>query len=156
MRVYVDDRELRLGNRMLRDPQRRFRLVFTQPDAARRGCLQQEAPARHQAAAFCPSRSATKSRLDSTSSQEPAQKHMSMHHQLMFGTASNCGASDLKSMKPSPNGRCVLVSSPCSVPSESIRWMAPMRPSSFLRNSGTPPGSVSRAPCCRAPTTPHM
>ena len=83
-----------------------------------------------------PADRARTSRLDSTSSQDPAQKHMSMHHHSIFGTASNCGASGLKSMKPSPNGRCVLVSSPCSVPSESIRWIAPMRPSQLLQKLG--------------------
>src|SRR5579863_1263285 len=151
----VDDRIFGARDWMPGHVQHASRLKLGQRDRATRGDLQ-ETTAVHPTTACAARRVRTNIKLGSTNSQDRAQKHISMHHQSMFGTSSSFGAIDWKSTEPSPNGRCVLVSSPCSVPSESIRCIAPIRPRSLSRNSDAPPGRISLAPCWREPTTAHI
>src|ERR1051326_3001427 len=153
--MYINEGKSCARDRVLGHVQHCLGLKFGQRDGAARRHLEKTA-ARHQTTARLLKRLRTNFRLGSTSSHDPAQKHMSMHHHSIFGTSRSLGAMLSKLINPSPKGRCVLVSSPCSVPSESIRWMAPIRPRSFSRNSDTAPGRGSFAPCCRAPTTAHM
>src|SRR5437016_250671 len=127
MRVDINHGKLCARDRVLSHVQHAFWLKLGQRNGAACGDLK-ETSARHPTTAWLPSSVRTNCRLDSTSSQDPAQKHISMHHHSIFGTSSSFGASPTKSMDPSPKGRCVLVSSPCNVPSESMRCMAPMRP----------------------------
>src|ERR1700730_1158667 len=120
MRVNIDNEKLCTRDRVLGHVQHAFWLKLRQRDGGARRDLKETA-ARHPTTAWLPSSVRTNCRLDSTSSQDPAQKHISMHHHSMFGTSSSFGANRTKSTCPSPKGRCVLVSSPCNVPSESIR-----------------------------------
>src|SRR5712692_7845286 len=103
MCVNIDHRKFRARDRVLGHLEHALRLEFGQRNGSA-GRHLEKAASRHPTTARVASRLRTYRRLGSTSSQDPAQKHMSMHHHWMFGTSSSFGASALKSMKPSPKG----------------------------------------------------
>src|SRR5579864_9479822 len=107
MRVNIDDRKLCALDRVLGHVQHAPRLKLGQRDRRGRRHLQ-KAAARHATTACELSRLRTNFKLGSTSSHDPAQKQMSIHHHSIFGTSSSFGATAAKSTKPSPKGRCVL------------------------------------------------